>query len=84
MNTFWKEFKSEADLDKWAYGARIKRISSWKGPGWYNCSQYTQRCSRGCCDDNVVQIDTPQERIDDIKELMRELAEELKFARSKL
>ena len=73
-------YKTKAEIDKSAHGARVHRYE-WTGPGWYYVKEYQQRCSRGCCYDDVFDAISPQDVVEEISYKMRELAELLRKVR---
>lgn len=62
------------------WAARVQ-IGTWAGPGRYMVFQYTQRCPRNCCDDDVCKVIPADEVVAQVREEMRELASILKAAR---
>lgn len=61
----------------WIYGKK----SAFVGPGWYWQETGQQRCPRGCCYDSFIDFTPASTRVEEIKEQMRELAEEIRQAR---
>lgn len=82
-NGSWRLFLSETDAKNHRGGVRILKLN-WQGRGWYYVTEYSQRCPRGCCYDSVLEFRSAEERVNEVKEGMKELAEELKDARAKI
>lgn len=81
----WLEIKTEAEfkqilaygrLDTTFYHARVQK-GDWQGPGKYKLFQYTQRCPRNCCDDNVNELLTEKEVIEEVKQQVEDLVVDL-------
>lgn len=54
---------------------------NYRGPDRYYILEYQQQCPRGCCYDDVVEILSSYEVIQEVKEEMLELAEILRNAK---
>ena len=89
-NGSWVRINSKTDFE-WVkkYGnlsrqglqfqARVQ-IGTWVGAGWYRVLQYSQRCPRGCCYDDVVEVVSAQDMADEFEEEIGELGTELRQA----
>lgn len=75
---FETEAEAKADADDWY---RIVRID-WTGPGWYAIFTYDKPCPRGCCRDNVYEAIPVSKWADLIADEIKNLASQLKEARS--
>ena len=78
----WFDLKTEKEftqilrygrMDSDFYFARVQ-IGKWQGPGKYKLFQYSQRCPRNCCDDNVNELLTEKEVAELVNEQIVELA----------
>jgi hypothetical protein len=81
----WLDIKTEAEfkqllaygrLDRMWFHARVQK-GDWQGPGKYKLFQYTQRCPRNCCDDNVNELLTEKEVIELVKMQVDDLVVDL-------
>ena len=52
--------------------ARVQ-TGKYQGPGRYMLLQYSQRCPRGCCYDNVNELLSAEEARSEVEEQMRDL-----------
>jgi hypothetical protein len=75
----WSYLNSEKDVKE---RCRVNKIN-WAGPGWYYTATYSQRCPRGCCYDDVLDIEPASERVAELEEAIRELNDELETAKQK-
>lgn len=75
---YGKTNPTEAEKLGWA---RVQR-GKYDGPEKYYVLQYQQRCPRNCCWDDVVEILTREDVVQEIKESMSDLAIVLKQART--
>lgn len=83
-NGNWQKFQSQAELNKAAADSNCRvRKTNWTSPGWYFVTHYTQKCPRGCCYDGVIEFTHVDDRIYEIRDEMRSLADLLRFAREK-
>ncbi len=75
--------RNKEELDKMISkgGYRVVMKDVWKGDDNYYLREYTQRCPKGCCYDNVFELSSVEEEISELKEQMRDLANRLKEAR---
>lgn len=64
------------------YGSARVRKGKFIGPGKYLVLQYQQRCPRNCCYDDVVEVLTAKEVIDEVKSEIIDLANLLREART--
>jgi hypothetical protein len=78
----WQHFETEKAARDHCQSFRVHKVY-WTVPGWYYIKTYTQRCPRNCCDDNVIKITHASDRVKEVKEEIRELADELRTAKSK-
>lgn len=78
----WKYLKNESEW-KEAFGEVRVHNGYWDGEGNYAISSYSQKCPRGCCYDDVLEIRPAYSRELEIKEAMQKLAQELKEAKQK-
>lgn len=60
------------------------RYLTWHGPGWYAFYTWTQRCPRNCCDDSCIRAVRFSDELENIREMMIELANRRLFVRAKL
>jgi hypothetical protein len=81
-NGTWHYLAGKAEFDKVQTNHRVKK-GDWWGAGWYYVTKYSQRCPRNCCYDAVVETMTAAWRVDEVRDAMRELAEQLKDAKLK-
>ena len=73
-----KKANSGSQADVW----KIK--NNWTGPGKYMELVYQQRCPRGCCYDCAYEIVSADEVAAEVAREIRDLAEILKAARTKV
>lgn len=77
ITLFWFEFEDHAQ--KWLDTTKndwceIRRVR-WSGPGWYYESYDTQPCPKGCCQDQVVELESIEGLISDKRGEARRLLE---------
>ena len=81
-NGLWVELKTLDDVDKQHEHCRVRK-GEWRGPGWYYVTHYSQKCPRGCCYDAVCEITFAENRAEEIRCAMRDLAQELSDAKGR-
>lgn len=76
----WKylDEKKLQDLKDWN---EICYFEQYTKPGMYYVETWAQRCPRNCCDDGCVNVVSPANRVIQIKEKMKELVEDIKYAK---
>ena len=75
-------FETEQEAKTYADDWHRVVIVDWTGPGWYAIFSYDKPCPRGCCRDNVFEAMPVRKWADLIADEMKDLACELKEARS--
>ncbi len=75
----WVDIGSELDFKKHKNGRC--NYGEYNGPGKYRLLQYQQRCPRGCCYDDVVELVSATDIIKEIREKIIELSYIMKEAR---
>lgn len=81
-NGKWQKFNTKSEINLAAKQSQCRvRIVNWTSPGWYFITNYSQKCPRGCCYDDVIEFTHSTDRIYEIKEEMRNLADLLRSAR---
>ena len=84
----WLDIKDEAQFNQFlAYGrldnnhyfARVQS-GKWQGPGRYWLMQYSQRCPRNCCWDDVNELLSAKEVADELGEKIIEMNQQLEQA----
>lgn len=78
----WRYCASPAEAQAACREGRVQSVT-WEGPGWYYRETYHQRCPRNCCDEYVVVLTPARLRLQEVKEGMGELANELREARAR-
>jgi hypothetical protein len=78
---------------KWVYVGSEKNFNvlqdgrvnkgNYNGPGKYLLLEYQEKCPRGCCYDDVVELMSTSDVIYEVKEEMKDLANLLRTAREK-
>jgi len=85
----WFRIKDEAEFDDIQRYGEYGRVfssadvqkGSWCGPGKYMFLSYSQKCPRGCCYDDVHELLTPSEVVDEIESKIGDLAAVLNTAK---
>lgn len=83
-NGKWCRFDTKEALEQASRQSQCRvKIANWVAPGWYFITNYSQKCPRGCCYDNVIEFTFVTDRIDAIKKEIRNLADFLRSARER-
>lgn len=75
----WIQINSLKEFDSYQNGRCNK--GEYSKPGKYMIFEYNQRCPRGCCYDDVVELVHSDDIVYEIKEKMTDLANLLKEAK---
>lgn len=82
MTNYNGQWKYISDIYKETSGYRVVDLGYNTKPGNYYVETWSQKCPRGCCYDDCIRIIFSANRIIEIKEKIKELAEDLKHAKS--
>lgn len=67
-------------VDGTPFGSARCQSGEWAGPGWYYILSYSQRCPRGCCYDDCIEVLSADEAVEAFREEIGDLAHELEQA----
>lgn len=76
-------FRKYGQLKEDSFGGARATMGTYEGPGEYYLLQYCKPCPRGCCQDDVNEVLSPDDVISEVKDEIRELAYTLRDARQK-
>lgn len=76
IELFWFEFEDHAQawLDTHSDFYEIRRVG-WDGPGWYRTTFDTEPCPKGCCRDQVIELEIIGDLVTDKRSSARRLLE---------
>lgn len=63
----WIELKTEAEFNE-CFDRALVRKGEFNGPGTYKILAYDQRCPRNCCYDDVIEVVSAKQVVDELEE----------------